>query len=370
MPSDNFPRERYPHLTDSQFRTLHRMVHVFGDAAVVGLLTTDTDLHCARIDAFRQHEDAVGHDASKAQEATLVTAAGAELDHLRSTLTQEHESIVARLRAEHAETISKVRREKPTPVKLDVSLFEGRDGENISRWFLEVEVALQAALVKEEPLKVAFGMSFLKKKSLVHEWAYTTLLEDQGVFNTWSTFKEKLFAFHQGKHMAHNHRARFLACKQEKRSVYEYVQALRQLSASAGPMDEATKVTILMEGLNVGPVRTQLFREDPKTFVEACKIALEEDNSHKRSGSRKTRDAGGDQATPMDVSSLEVDRYQNMRCYNCNVLGHPANMCRKPRRNGGGPTHTARRGGRTSTRNQRGPQRYPGRGPGNGAARS
>ena len=49
--------------------------------------------------------------------------------------------------------------------------------EKILRWFLEVEVAVEATLIKEDSLKVAFGMSFLKKKSLAHEWAYTTLLK-------------------------------------------------------------------------------------------------------------------------------------------------------------------------------------------------
>lgn len=344
MSSDSFPRERYAHLTDSQFRTLGRMVGVFGETLVQELLTLDTSLHAKRIDAFRAHEDAVGADAS----GKLEVAAQMELDKLQSKLVREHEAIVGHMRASHAAELQAAKEDRPKPIKLDVSLFEGRDGENIDRWFLEVEVAMKAALIREPSLQVAFGMSFLKKKSVVHEWAYTTLLENQGVFLTWRAFKEKLFAFHQGKHMAHNHRARFLGCKQEKRSVFEYVQVLRQLSASVASMDEMTKVTVLMEGLNIGPVRTQLFRINPPTFAEACQIALEEDNSVTRSVSKKPHAplvASGDTSTPMDISLVDMS---NTRCYNCNLRGHLSRDCRKPRRerqassSGGQRPHFAR----------------------------
>jgi len=149
-------------------------------------------------------------------------------------------------------------------------------------------------------------MFFLKEKSLLHEFAYTTLLENSSNLHSWAFLKEHLFAIHQGKHMSHNHRARLLACKQEKRSVYDYIQSLRRLSADVEKMDETTKVTILMEGLNVGPVRTQLFRCNPPSFT-ACRITFEEENFYKQSGSKKTP-ATVVGAIPMDVGSLEVNR--------------------------------------------------------------
>lgn len=357
MESEGPIRDHYTHLNDSQFRTLNRMLSVFGGTALESLLTLDPQVQVQRIDAFRAHERHVAEGTSHDTSA----AAAVEIDHLRSTLKQEHEAIVERMRQGHIAEIARVRDDKPKPIKLDVTLFEGKDGENLLRWFLEVEVALEAALVKDDPLKVAFAMSFLKKRSVVHEWAYTTLLENRSVFPSWETFKEKLYIFHQGKHMAHNHRARFLACKQEKRTVYAYIQSIRQLSASVEQMDETTKVTVLMEGLNIGPVRTQLFRINPPSFAEACRIALEEDNSYKRSGFKRTP-AGEGGATPMDLGALDMDRPRTIRCYNCNLMGHMSKDCRKPRRKDDGRSSTSR--GKDRGRARRGGHS------GNGKARS
>ena len=359
-------REDFPHLNDSQWGTLHRMAGLFGDAAVGSLLTEDPAVHIARINAFREHERSCV-DTATAQATEAVTQSLRAL-HMqeRDQLTAQHNAALAA-----AKTDSRVR-DHARPIKLDVSLFEGRDGENIMRWFLEVEVAMRAARIVEEDMKVAFGMSFLKKKSVCHEWAYTVLLHDLNVFPTWEIFKEKLYLHHQGKHMAHNHRARFLACKQGKSSVYAYVQELRQLAASIASEDmtEAVKVTTILEGLNVGPARTQLFRADPKSFEEACRIAIEEDNSQKRAGFRKPAGQGDSGPTPMDVGSIEPAKAK-VRCFNCNETGHYSRECRKPRRNGGGqrstrgtnPFHTARQGGRGG----RGRGYSP---PGNGLARS
>lgn len=141
--------------------------------------------------------------------------------------------------------------------------------------------------------------------------------------------------------MAHNHRAKFLSCKQGKRSVYEYVQELRKLAASmvGEEFSESIKITILMEGMNVGPARTQLFRVNPTSFEEALRIALEEDDSQKRSGSRKNpietgADSGAQGAAPMDLSAIDASR-SNERCFNCNRKGHYSRDCRQPRGGGG-----------------------------------
>ena len=85
----------------------------------------------------------------------------------------------------------------------------------------------------------------------------------------------------RSRHETHD---KFLRARQKKKTVFEFVQTLRQLSAAVigEPLDETTKITILREGLNVGPARTQLFRDSPETFEDACQIALNEDASQRR----------------------------------------------------------------------------------------
>ncbi|POM58772.1 Gag protein [Phytophthora palmivora] len=65
-------------------------------------------------------------------------------------------------------------------------------------------------------------------------------------------------------------RSRFLACKQGKRELHEYIQEMRVLAVSlvGDPLPEHIKVTVFMDGLKVGPSRTQLFRVHANTMEE------------------------------------------------------------------------------------------------------
>ncbi|POM64541.1 Gag protein [Phytophthora palmivora] len=59
---------------------------------------------------------------------------------------------------------------------------------------------------------------------------------------------------------------------------------MRVLAASLveNPLPEHIKVTVFMDGLKVGPSRTQLFRVHANTMEEAIQIALQEEYSHRQ----------------------------------------------------------------------------------------
>ena len=71
-------------------------------------------------------------------------------------------------------------------------------------------------------------------------------------------------------------RSRFLASRQGKRELSDYVQELRTLLAAMqlDPLPEAVRVTIFMNGLRTGMARTEVFLDHPSTFEEAMGIAL------------------------------------------------------------------------------------------------
>ena len=50
----------------------------------------------------------------------------------------------------------------PKPLKVNVKMFQGLQGENLAFWFREVDIALAAALVVNETQKVAFALSHLQ----------------------------------------------------------------------------------------------------------------------------------------------------------------------------------------------------------------
>ena len=75
---------------------------------------------------------------------------------------------------------------------------------------------------------------------------------------------------------AYRVRSRFLASRQGKRELSDYVQELRTLLAAMQlePLAEAVQVTIFMEGLRAGVARMEVFRVHPQTFEEAVDVAL------------------------------------------------------------------------------------------------
>ncbi|POM70295.1 LOW QUALITY PROTEIN: Gag protein [Phytophthora palmivora] len=131
---------------------------------------------------------------------------------------------------------------------------------------------MDAALISTERLRFAFALSNLGGRAKT--WAYTREATTPGCFTTWAQLLEP----------PSFRRTTSIVCKQGKRELHEYIQEMRVLAASlvGNPLPEHIKVTVFMDGLKVGPSRTQLFRVHANTMEEAIQIALQEVYSHRQ----------------------------------------------------------------------------------------
>uniref|UniRef100_H3GY26 CCHC-type domain-containing protein n=1 Tax=Phytophthora ramorum TaxID=164328 RepID=H3GY26_PHYRM len=104
-------------------------------------------------------------------------------------------------------------------------------------------------------------------------------------------------------------------------------------AAMAGaPLSEDVKVTVFMDGVRPGPVRTELFRRQPTTFNDAVHIAMLEDHCVRSAQGYAGRAEATEDPTPMEISSAESARPQRNqrasgRCFGCNQLGHFRRNC-------------------------------------------
>ncbi|KAG2986549.1 hypothetical protein PC120_g23811 [Phytophthora cactorum] len=164
-------------------------------------------------------------------------------------------------------------------LKLYVSNYVGKEGEPLLRWIVEVDTAIAARRIFDDPSKVAFAMSCLGGRA--RSWAYGRRLTDATCFGTYAGFKEELRQAFEPPKNEFRLRAEFLDLQQGKHDVHAYAQRARYLVLNivTNPMDEATKVVTFMKGLRDVPVKTYLFREYPSTFEAAITLAMQEEFS-------------------------------------------------------------------------------------------
>ncbi|POM67015.1 Gag protein [Phytophthora palmivora] len=188
-------RGEFPHLTDSQFESVRKMVGIFGGDALRSLAAATPAEQVERIEAFDTYERGL-------------------IAHVQGLQTPAAEMKIA----------------QPKPLKLKVNPYEGKEGENLHFWVREVELAMDAALISAERLRVAFALSNLGGRAKT--WAYTREATMPGCFTTWVQLCQPLrFAFLPAIY-EYRQSSRFLAYKQGKRELQEYIQEMRVLAAS------------------------------------------------------------------------------------------------------------------------------------------
>ncbi|GMF44512.1 unnamed protein product [Phytophthora fragariaefolia] len=163
---------------------------------------------------------------------------------------------------------------KPKPHMVSVKTFEGKEGESLLLWTRELEMAMGSALLKTEQQRVALAISKLGGRA--REWALTCGTSVEMSFPTWEQLKQQLSRVFAPPNQAYGARSRFLATRQGKKELVDYVQELRTLIAgmAVDPLPEAVTGTVFMEGMRTGVARTEVFRTHPVSFEEAVNVAL------------------------------------------------------------------------------------------------
>ncbi|KAE8968568.1 hypothetical protein PF011_g27131 [Phytophthora fragariae] len=308
-------RQDFPHLSDAHWATLEKMVSLLGEAAFAGFPNLPAEQQRARVERFDKYESSlIAHVSAAAQEAA------------RATMRAEAQSAA---QASATNTASFATRPTTTkPVKMSVPTFDGKDSDSLVFWVREIEIALSAGQIYDARAQVAFALSNLGGRA--RAWAMARETATPVYFTSWSFMEQEL-------------RSSFLRCKQGKRSLQDYVMELHNIEAAmaGAPLSEDVKVTVFMDGVRTGPVRTELFRRQLKTFNEAVHIAILEDHCVRSAQGHTPHVEANEGPTPMEISFAESARPQKTqrasgRCFGCNQPGLfrrncPTNPWKAPR---------------------------------------
>ncbi|OWZ17721.1 Gag Polyprotein [Phytophthora megakarya] len=189
-------RSDFPHLIDAQFESIRKMAGIFGMDAFRSLAVATPAEQVERVNAFDMYELGL-------------------IEHVRGNLQA---------------SVAEPKPAGPKPLRLKVHPYEEKEVENLHSWVQEVELAMDAALISTECLRVAFALSNLGARAKT--WAYTREATSPGCFTSWAQLCERLRAAFLSANYEYRQRSRFLACKQGKRELHEYTQKMDVLAAS------------------------------------------------------------------------------------------------------------------------------------------
>ncbi|POM67188.1 LOW QUALITY PROTEIN: Gag protein [Phytophthora palmivora] len=199
-------RGEFPHLIDALFESVRKMAGIFGGCILRSLAAATPAEQVERIEAFDTYERGL-------------------IAHVQGPVVE-------------------LKPAQPKPLRLKVNLYEWKEGENIYFWVREVELAMDAALISTERLRVAFALSNLGGRAKT--WAYTPEATTRGCLKTSFQLWQQLRSTFLPANYEYRQRSRFLACNQGKRELHEYIQEMRILVAAlvGNPLPEHIKVTV------------------------------------------------------------------------------------------------------------------------------
>ena len=349
----NIDWEHFPHLSEHHREVVAQYAQGLGEQALASLLSSPAETHIVQLEQFESFVVGQRYDASEARSQ----AVGESIKETRNELLREQARSEALNRA--VEALS-TRSNPPRPIRMDPPKFDGTAAHTVVQWLLAVEQCGMAQLIDDDVRMVQYAMSNMRGKA--SEWAYSALLANDKAFPTWAIFKKKIRAVYQPPNNEVLVQARFFGTRQARRSLQEYAQEMRALSAAinVNPIPEHIKVPAFMNGLRQGPSRQALYRKVPATMEEAIEIALVEEQSY-NSASASTwfkSSAETSDATPMELGSADVV------CFNCGKRGHLKARCyakagasanatskKAPFPKGGSKNQRARRTGSAPTKN-------------------
>ncbi|CAI5727339.1 unnamed protein product [Peronospora farinosa] len=313
----------FPHLSQHHRELAEHMAQGLGEQALVNLLHCPPEQHVSQLEQFEAFVLGQRRNASEVNSQATAESITKTQDELR--LEQARNEALNRT----VETLS-ARPAQPRPIRMDPPKFDGATPHTIVHWLLAVEQS--------------------------SEWAYSALMANADEFSSWKIFKSKIRAMYQPPNNEVLLMARFFGARQAKRSLQEFVQEMRSLSASINgePIPERIKVATFMYGLRHGPSRQALFRKVPATMEEAIDIALVKEQSYNSASATAYYRPSSEKsdATPMELGNADVICYKcgkqghmMARCYAKVAAGAKASSKRSPNPKGGATNQRARRTG-------------------------
>lgn len=299
----------FANLPPAQQDALTKLMSLLGPEGVAHLASQGPEAVTARLESFSRYENAL-------------------LEHVQEKMSA----------ATAAASMTREESMRLKPLMVSVKTFEGKDGENLLLWTREVEMAMGSALLQSEHQRVALAISRLGGRA--REWALTCGTSVDAAFPTWDQLKQQLSRVFAPPNQAYRIRSKFLATRQGKKDLLDYVQELRTLIAgmAADPLPELVSVTVFMEGLRVSAARTEVFRVHPNSFEEAVDVALNAEHNFRsaRPGWSAGSASSSSGPEPMDLSYAEDEEAELLaaeqragirRCFVCNSTKHLRAYC-------------------------------------------